>query len=168
MAQLGLSRRILQCLLSFLVVSLIRIFRSRCDLLLENLALRQQLVVVKQRYPRPQVSTSVARRSLRFHRHPARRPRADSRGQPFWIDERRRGRHLRQMMRHLGHGTECLGGCKTAADEEFTSRDWRHLLTDPSLLQQPGSRRENQECRAWQVSEAKLNIPFDGMGYCVV
>src|ERR1035438_9137909 len=46
------------CLLRFLVVCLIRIFRSRRDLLLENLALRQQLVVMKQRYPRPQVSTS--------------------------------------------------------------------------------------------------------------
>ena len=46
------------CLLRFLVVFLTRIFRSRRDLLLENLALRQQLVVMKQRYPRPQVSTS--------------------------------------------------------------------------------------------------------------
>ena len=46
------------CLLSSLVVFLIRIFGSRRDLLLENLALRQQLVVMKQRYPRPQVSTS--------------------------------------------------------------------------------------------------------------
>jgi putative transposase len=45
------------CLLRFSVVFLIRIFRSRRDLLLENLALRQQLVVMKQRYPRPQVST---------------------------------------------------------------------------------------------------------------
>jgi transposase InsO family protein len=46
------------CLLRFLVILLIRIFRSRRDLLLENLALRQQLDVMKQRYPRPQVSTS--------------------------------------------------------------------------------------------------------------
>jgi len=45
-------------LLRFLVVLFIHIFRSRRDLLLENLALRQQLVVLKQRYPRPQVSTS--------------------------------------------------------------------------------------------------------------
>jgi transposase InsO family protein len=44
--------------LRFLVVFLVRIFRSRRALLLENLALRQQLVVRKQRYPRPQVSTS--------------------------------------------------------------------------------------------------------------
>jgi hypothetical protein len=41
-----------------LVVFFIRIFSFRRDLLLENLALRQQLVVLKQRYPRPQVSTS--------------------------------------------------------------------------------------------------------------
>ena len=46
------------CLLSSLVVFLIRIFGSRRDLLLENLALRQQLVVMKRRYPRPQVSAS--------------------------------------------------------------------------------------------------------------
>ena len=48
----------LLCLLRSLVVFFIRIFSSRRDLLLENLALRQQLVVLKQRYPRPQVSTS--------------------------------------------------------------------------------------------------------------
>src|ERR1035437_10327556 len=46
------------CLLSSLVVFLIRIVGSRRDLLLENLALRQQLVVMKQRYPRPQFSAS--------------------------------------------------------------------------------------------------------------
>ena len=46
------------CLLSSIVVFLIHIFGSRRDLLLENLALRQQLVVLKQRYPRPQVSIS--------------------------------------------------------------------------------------------------------------
>jgi transposase InsO family protein len=45
------------CLLRFLVVLLIRICRSRRDLLLENLALRQQLVAMKRRYPRPRVST---------------------------------------------------------------------------------------------------------------
>jgi hypothetical protein len=45
-------------LLRSLVVFFIRIFSSRRDLLLENLALRQQLVVLKQRYPRPQVSSS--------------------------------------------------------------------------------------------------------------
>ena len=61
MPQLGLSpydTDFMLCLLRFLVVFLIRIFRSRRDLLLENLALRQQLVVMKQRYPRPQFSTS--------------------------------------------------------------------------------------------------------------
>ena len=61
MPQLGLSpydTDLMLCLLRFLVVFLIRIFRSRRDLLLENLALRQQLVIMKQRYPRPQVSTS--------------------------------------------------------------------------------------------------------------
>src|SRR5437763_11926881 len=46
------------CLLRSLVVLFIRVFRSRRDLLLENLALRQQLVVLKQRGPRPLVSTS--------------------------------------------------------------------------------------------------------------
>jgi hypothetical protein len=44
------------CLLRFLVVFLIQILRCRRDLLLENLALRQQLVVMKQRYLRPQVT----------------------------------------------------------------------------------------------------------------
>jgi putative transposase len=34
-----------------------RVFRSRRDLLLENLALRQQLGVLRQRYPRPQLAT---------------------------------------------------------------------------------------------------------------
>ena len=46
------------CLLRLLVVLFIRVFRSHRDLLLENLALRQQLDVLKPRYPRPQVSTS--------------------------------------------------------------------------------------------------------------
>jgi len=46
------------CLLRYLVDFHIRIFRSRRDLLLENLVLSQQLVVLKQRYPRAQVSTS--------------------------------------------------------------------------------------------------------------
>src|ERR1700676_4304715 len=60
-AQHGLSpydTDFMLCLVSSLVVFLIRIFGSRRDLLLENLALRQQLVVMKQRYPRPQVSAS--------------------------------------------------------------------------------------------------------------
>ena len=59
--RLGLSpydTDFMPCQLRVLVVFLIRIFRSRRDLLLENLALRQQLVVLKQRCPRPQVSTS--------------------------------------------------------------------------------------------------------------
>jgi putative transposase len=34
-----------------------RFFRSRCDLLLENLALRQQLAVLKQRHSRPRFAT---------------------------------------------------------------------------------------------------------------
>src|SRR4051794_22565059 len=46
------------CLLKSLAVLFIRLFRSRRDLLLENLALRQQLVVLKQRNARPPVSTS--------------------------------------------------------------------------------------------------------------
>jgi transposase InsO family protein len=39
--------------LKLLFVLLVRSVRSRCDLLLENLALRQQLAVLKQRYPQP-------------------------------------------------------------------------------------------------------------------
>jgi hypothetical protein len=61
MSQLGLcpyDTDFMLRLLRFLVVCFIRIFRSRRNLLLENLAFRQQLVVMKQRYPRPQVSTS--------------------------------------------------------------------------------------------------------------
>src|ERR1017187_8174732 len=41
-------------LLSTLPVSLVR---SRCDLLLENLALRQQLSVLSRRHPQPRFST---------------------------------------------------------------------------------------------------------------
>jgi len=46
------------CLQRLIVVIFIRVFRSRRDFLLENLALRQQLFGLKQRHPRPQVSTS--------------------------------------------------------------------------------------------------------------
>lgn len=46
------------CLLRLILVLFIRFFSSRRDLLLENLALRQQLVGLKQRHPRPQVSIS--------------------------------------------------------------------------------------------------------------
>src|SRR4051794_10371419 len=42
------------CLLRSLAVLFTRVFRSRRDLLLENLALPQQLVGLKQRHPRPQ------------------------------------------------------------------------------------------------------------------
>lgn len=45
-------------LLRLFVFLFISVFRSRRDLLLENMALRQQLVVLKQRYPRPQASTA--------------------------------------------------------------------------------------------------------------
>src|ERR1700694_5406529 len=37
--------------------TLARLFRSRRSLLLENLALRQQLVVLKQRHPRPRIGS---------------------------------------------------------------------------------------------------------------
>jgi hypothetical protein len=46
------------CLLRLIVVLFIRVFRSRRDLLLENFALREQLVGLKQRHPRPPLSTS--------------------------------------------------------------------------------------------------------------
>ena len=46
------------CQLRLLVIVLVRILYARRNLLLENLALRQQLLVMKQRYPRPQISTS--------------------------------------------------------------------------------------------------------------
>ena len=48
----------MQWLLRSFAVLFIRAFCCRRDLLLENLALRQQLVLMKQRDPRPQVSTS--------------------------------------------------------------------------------------------------------------
>jgi len=38
------------------LASFIRLFRSRRSLLLENLALRQQLVVFKRKYPRPRLT----------------------------------------------------------------------------------------------------------------
>jgi len=45
-------------LLSLLIVLIIRICRSRRDLMLENLVLRQQLCVLKQRYPQPRFAVS--------------------------------------------------------------------------------------------------------------
>jgi putative transposase len=48
----------MQRLLSFLPVLAIRFFRSRRDLLLENLALRQQLAVLKLRHPQPRFAAS--------------------------------------------------------------------------------------------------------------
>ena len=41
--------------LSLLVGSILRIFVSRSNLLFENLAVRQQLVVLKRRHPRPPI-----------------------------------------------------------------------------------------------------------------
>src|SRR6266567_2208450 len=43
-------------LLGLLPFLFARVFRTRRDLLLENLALRQQLGVLRQRYPRPQLA----------------------------------------------------------------------------------------------------------------
>jgi hypothetical protein len=45
-------------LLRFLPVLVIRFFRSRRDLLLENLALRQQLVILKAKRPQPRIALS--------------------------------------------------------------------------------------------------------------
>ena len=44
--------------LKLLFVLLVRSVRSRRDLLLENLALRQQLAVLKQRRPKPRIAPS--------------------------------------------------------------------------------------------------------------
>jgi putative transposase len=46
------------CLLNILTILVMRIFSSRRDLLLENLALRQQLGVLKQRNPQPRFAAS--------------------------------------------------------------------------------------------------------------
>jgi len=46
------------CLLRLLFVLPTEIFGTRRDLLLETLALRQQLAVLKQRYPRPRFAAS--------------------------------------------------------------------------------------------------------------
>src|SRR5712692_4793215 len=40
-----------------ILASILRLFRARQSLLLENLALRQQLVVLKRRHPRPRLAT---------------------------------------------------------------------------------------------------------------
>src|SRR5258708_29687438 len=48
----------MQRLLSLLSVLATRFFRSRRDLLLENLALRQQLAVLKVRHPQPRFAAS--------------------------------------------------------------------------------------------------------------
>lgn len=42
--------------MGLLLISLLRCFRSRRSLLLENLALRQQLVVLKRKHPRPRLT----------------------------------------------------------------------------------------------------------------
>ena len=42
--------------LGLILASMIRLFRSRRCLLLENLALRQQLVVLKRKHPRPRLT----------------------------------------------------------------------------------------------------------------
>jgi hypothetical protein len=52
--QTGLMLRLLR----LLVVLFARCFRSRCDLVLENLALRQQLGVLKQKHPQPRLAAS--------------------------------------------------------------------------------------------------------------
>jgi len=46
------------CTLKLLFLLVIRSVRSRHDLLLENLALRQQLAVLERRYPQPRLSNS--------------------------------------------------------------------------------------------------------------
>jgi hypothetical protein len=46
------------CLLRLLPVLTIRLLRSRRELLLENLALRQQLTVLKRRHPQPRFAVS--------------------------------------------------------------------------------------------------------------
>ena len=46
------------CFLKLCFGALVRFFRSRHTLLLENLALRQQLVVLKRRHPRPKLDLS--------------------------------------------------------------------------------------------------------------
>src|ERR1022692_3748243 len=43
--------------LQFLLGSILRIFRSRSSLLLENLVLRQQLSVFKHKHPRPHIAS---------------------------------------------------------------------------------------------------------------
>jgi putative transposase len=45
-------------LMKLLAIMAIQIFRSRRDLLLENLALRQQLAVLRQRHPQPRFAAS--------------------------------------------------------------------------------------------------------------
>ena len=46
------------CLVKLLPAPVIVFFRSRRDLLLENYAIRQQLDVLKRRYPRPRMAVS--------------------------------------------------------------------------------------------------------------
>jgi hypothetical protein len=48
----------MQCLLQHLFSLPIRVFRSRRDLFLENLALRQQLAVLKQRHSQPRFAVA--------------------------------------------------------------------------------------------------------------
>src|ERR1035438_5677803 len=46
------------CLLGLLPVLVSRLFRSRRDLLLENLGLRQQLAVLKRKHPKPRLAAA--------------------------------------------------------------------------------------------------------------
>ena len=45
-------------LLRFVFVLIVRFFRSRRELLMENLALRQQLAVLKRRRPQPRLAAT--------------------------------------------------------------------------------------------------------------
>src|ERR1700730_5607694 len=73
----------------------LRLFRTRRSLMLENLALRQQLAVLKRKHPRPRLAqTGSTRQALLGHcallvsmeRHAPSRPAGDGRSvAPSWI-----------------------------------------------------------------------------------
>jgi len=51
------NQRLMLHLIRFLFASILRVFRTRRSLVLENLVLRQQLIVLKRKHPRPRLVT---------------------------------------------------------------------------------------------------------------
>jgi hypothetical protein len=84
-------------LLRLLLVLFSRFFRSRRDLVLENLALRQQLSVLERRHPRPRIAAADKLFSVMLRR--------------LWLDgeARRSSSNPRPLSAGIGRGSSCIG-----------------------------------------------------------